>query len=142
MSIEDIKKKRADRKEQAAKDQAEQEEKDLEALDSLEEAHGDSNVGTLRVERFVKGYPLTIVFKAPSKAQYKRFCDQVSRAMEKKDTKARQEAQDLLAESVWVYPKEEAERKAMLEVYPGLLLSIVVDAQKLVEAKKVEEGKE
>lgn len=142
MSIEDIKKKRADRKEQAAKDQAAQEEKDLEALDALEMEHGDSCVAPLRVDHFVKGHPMTIVIKAPSKIQYKRFCDQVGKGVEKNNMAMRREAQDLLAESVWVYPKEDAERKAMLEVYPGLLLSIAIEAQKLVEAKRAEEGKE
>lgn len=142
MSIEEVKKQRAARKEAAAKDQAEQEEKDLLALNDLEIEHGDSSVGTMRVERFVPGNPMTIVFKAPSKAQYKRFCDQVAASMKKNDTKSRQDAQDLLSNSVWVYPKESSERDAMLEAFPGLLLSIAIEAQKLVEAKKVEEGKD
>jgi hypothetical protein len=81
------------------------------------------------------------VLKAPTSLQYKRFVDQIGIATKKDNPKARAEAQDLLARSCWVYPSDSAAQAAMLEEFPGLLLSITLRATKLVEATEAAEGK-
>jgi len=139
---EEIEARRAARKAELASARAEQEVADLEAFDALEVEHGDGAVASLSVERYVKGQPTMIVVRAPSAAQYKRFVDQVGKAVEKNNMSARRGAQDLLAESCWVYPASPEARKAMLAEFPGLLVSIAVKASQLVEAKAVEEGKD
>lgn len=138
---EEIEKRRTERRAALAQDKEEQALIDLEAYDTLEVEHGDGNVASLEVERFVKGQPTIVVFRAPSGIQYKRFADQVGKAQEKNDVGARRKAQDLLAESCWVYPAEPEARKSMLEEFPGLLISIAIHAAKLVEANRAEEGK-
>lgn len=138
--IEEVEAKRAARKAELSGARDTQLAVDLEALDALECEHGDGKVERLNVDRFVPGHPTFIVLRAPSSALYKRFCDQVSRAAKNNDPGARRAAENALGESCWIYPAE-AERKAMLEEFPGLLLSVAIRAAKLVEASEAEEGK-
>lgn len=133
---------RAARREAAEKARAEQHEKDLDALDALEEEHGDSNLARLDIEQHVSGQPTLIVLRKPSSVVYKRFVDQVSKAVEKNNAKARRDAQDLLADSCWIYPATPEERAAMIEHFPGIKVSIAIRANQLVEAKAAEEGKD
>jgi hypothetical protein len=140
--IEEIEARRAARKAELAKAQADQFAADLEALDALEVEHGDGAVARLDLERYVKGQPTFAVLKTPSGAQYKRFCDMVSKAVEKNNQVARRAAQDTLAESCWIYPANSDQRKAMLDEFPGLLVSIAVRATQLVEGRAAEEGKD
>lgn len=139
--VEEIEARRAARKAGHAAAREEQYAIDLEALDALEVEHGDDSVARLDVERYVKGHPTFVVLRAPRHDEYKRFCDLVARASDKGSTDARRDAQDMLAHSVWVYPKESDARKAMLKDFPGILLSIVLRAVKLVEAQATTEGK-
>lgn len=124
----------------AALDAAREEQRatDMEALDALEQEYGDGSVARLDVDRYVSGQPTFVVLKCPGADQYKRFCDMVARAG---NAAKKLDAQNLLAESCWCYPREEAKRKEMLAAYPGLLLSIAVRAMKLVEATEEAEGK-
>jgi hypothetical protein len=138
--IEEIEARRAARKAEIATAREEQYALDLEALDGLEVEHGDGAIARLDVERFVSGHPTFIVMKAPSGIQYKRFCDQVAQATKKQDPKGRRDAENLLGASCWVYPAEEEKRKAMLDAFPGLLLSIAIKAAQLVEAREAKEG--
>ncbi len=139
--IEEIEARRAARKADIATAREAQLAVDLEALDALEVEHGDGKVERLDVERFVPPHPTFIVLRTPSSVQYKRFCDQVSRAAKHGDPKARRDAENMLGESCWVYPADAEQRKAMLDEFPGLLLSVAIRAAKLVEANEVEEGK-
>jgi len=139
--IAEIEEKRAARKVAIAAAREAQFAVDLEALDALESEHGDGRVARLDVERFVPPHPTFIVLRTPSAVQYKRFCDRVSRASKANDPKARRDAENELGETCWVYPEPDA-RKAMLEEFPGLLLSVAIRAAKLVEANEVEEGKD
>lgn len=140
--IEEIEERRAKRKAGIAEAREVQFAVDLEALDELEIAHGDGAVERLDVERFVPPHPTFVVLKTPSSAQYKRFCDQVSRATKHQDPKARRDAENMLGESCWIYPAEPDARKSMLEEFPGLILSVAIRAAKLVEANEVAEGKD
>lgn len=128
-------KQRADR----GKQEAAQFEKDFEALVGLEVEH--DRVAAVKVT-FVPGLPTRAFLRAPTRLEYQRYRDMVGRAVEKKNIKAQSEAQDQLAKSCWVYPSEAKERDAMLEAFPGLLASIVLEATKLAEGKAEEEGKD
>ncbi len=138
-TLEEIEARRAKRKAAAAEQRAEQRRTDMSALDALEVEHGDGCVMSLDTERFVPGIPTLVVVKTPSGELYKRFCQQVRKAGENKE--ARGLAQDLLAKSCWIYPSEDAERAAMLEAFPGTLVSITIEAAKLAELKTDAEGK-
>lgn len=138
---EEIEKRRTERQKSLAEAREAQAVADLEAYDALEVEHGDGSVASLEVERHVTGHPTIVVVKAPSSPQYKRFVDMVGKAVEKNNMAARREAQNILAHSCWIYPAEDDARKAMLEEFPGLLVSIAVRAAALVEGKAAEEGK-
>lgn len=138
-TIEEIESRRAARKAAVAESRAAQYAKDLEALDSLEVEHGDGCVASLEVDKFVDGLPTMIVIRTPSQDQYKRFCQQVRRAAG--NLEARGAAQDLLAESCWVYPSTPDDRKRMLAAFPGVLTSVAVRAAKLAEFRADDEGK-
>lgn len=139
-SIEELEARRAERKKEHEKAEAEQFGIDLEALDALETEHGDGTIGAIKV-RFKKGTPTRAFFKTPTQAQYKRYTDQVHKAVDKKSLGKQREAQELLARSCWVYPKDEAAQNEMLEGFPGLLTSIALGAAALAEGKQEEEGK-
>jgi len=136
--IAEIEARRNARKAALSSDREEQFAKDLEALDALEVEHGDGVVARLDVDHFVKGHPTFVVVRAPTGIQYKRFADMVTRAGEQ--ATKRREATDMLAQSCWLYP-DEAQRKEMLEHFPGLLPAISLRAMQLAEAKAADEGK-
>lgn len=140
--LEEIEARRAARRAASDEKRSEQEATDLEAIEALEiqtgeELHTMSPSGG----RFVPGVPVRIAFKAPSGDYYKRFCQQARKAGG--NLEARGAAQDMLADVCWVYPpKDDAERrKAVLAAYPGVLVSIAIEAAKLAEFKADEEGK-
>jgi len=70
---EAVEKAREARKAARAKEQRKQYAIDLEALDRLEQEHGDGAVGCLSVDR--DGMPTLVIVKCPSAAQVKRFRD-------------------------------------------------------------------
>lgn len=139
-TIEEIEARRAERKKEHEKAEAEQFAIDLEALDALECEHGDGTIGAIKV-RFKKGQPTRAFYKTPTQAQYQRYKDQVHKAVDKKNLGSQRAAQELLARSCWVYPKDEAAQSEMLEAFPGLLTSIGLGAAALAEGKQEEEGK-
>lgn len=138
MSIEEIEKRRAERR--AAHDQARTDQiaADLGAIDALEAADGVP-LHTMTANGFKPGVPVKIAFRAPTPVQYKRYCDMVGRA--DKDPAARLRAQTMLAESCLVYPPEGEPRKAMIEALPGLLVSLSIEAAKVAELRAEDEGK-
>lgn len=138
--LEEIEKRRAERKSALAVKKEEQKVKDLEALDALEIEHGDGSVCALQVEGYREGIPTMVVLKAPSQVEYKRFTDMIARASVKNSTSARVDAQHLIGKTCWLYPEKEEQTK-MLEAFPGLLLAIALKATQLAEATQVEEGK-
>lgn len=135
--IEELEARRAARR--AEREQAEREQyaQDLEALEALEDEHG--TVAAVKVAMFTPGFPTRAFIKTPTNAQYKRYVDQVGKAVEKKNQKSQREAQEILAKSCWIYPKEEADRAAMLEKFPGLLTTIALAGAALAEGKAEEE---
>jgi hypothetical protein len=112
---------------------------DLEARISLEEQHG--TIAAVKVSRFSPGHPTQAYLRTPTGAQYKRYKDQIHRAVDKKNIHAQQEASELLARSCWVYPASDEAKAAMLDAFPGLLTPLSMAAAALAEGKAEDEGK-
>lgn len=122
------------------KAEAEQREKDLDARDELEDEHGA--IASVRVARFIPGQPTCAHLRMPTGAEYKRYKDTVFRAKAKDNTKAISDAQEVLAQACWVYPREKKDREAMLEAFSGILTPIFVAATALAEGQAEEAGKD
>lgn len=131
----------AKRKEERAKLEDEQRAKDLAARMDLEDSLPGTALAAVSVSRFVPGQPTQAFVRTPSTTEYKRYLDQVHRGVDKKSLAAQREAQQLLANSCWVYPVTPEDRKAMLEVFPGILTPLSVAAAALAEGRNEEEGK-
>jgi hypothetical protein len=137
----EIEKRRADRALAIDKGREAQIGDDLGAIDALEEAEGQS-YRTMTSNGFKPGVPVKVAYRAPSSPEYKRYKDQVSRAASKNDAKARTEAQELLATVCLVYPAPDTkEREALLDAFPGTLISVAIECAKLAELKAEDEGK-
>ena len=132
----EIEARRAQRKADADAAFASRNEADLEAIDELEAASGV--LTTLTTGRAVEGLPVRVAIRAPNSMEYKRFAQQIRRA---KDKEEQAKAQDLLARSVLVYPADKELQDRMADAFPGLLMSIAVEAAKLVELQADAEGK-
>lgn len=140
-SLEEIEKSRADRQAKANAARAVQELVDLDAIDALEEQLGKP-LHTMTCNAFRPGVPVRAAFREPSAPEYKRYCDLVGQAQQNGDPTARRKAQEQLAEVCWAYPaKDSPERKAMLEAFPGVLLSLAIEAAKVAELRSEAEGK-
>lgn len=140
-TVEEIEKRRAERRAKHTAGREEQTVIDLEAIDALEEARGEP-LHTMTCNDFKPGVSVKIAFEAPTPVQYKRYCDQVGKAQQKGDPDDRRKAQETLAEVCWVYPaKDSDERKAMLKAFPGVLISLAIECAKVVELRNEEEGK-
>lgn len=139
--LEDVEKRRAALRDRHDSARKEQEVKDLEAILALEEAQGEP-LHTMTANGFKAGVSVKVAFRAPTALEYKRFCDMVGRAQQKGDSAARQKAQEVLADVCWEYPaKDSEERKKMLDAFPGVLISMAIEAAKVAELASEEEGK-
>lgn len=120
-------------------------EADLEARIALEAEHGP--LATVKPARFVAGFPTRAYARIPTASEYKRYKDQIHRAVGKKDVAAQQAAAEQLARSCWLYPPPgdrglSDEQQAMLDRFPGILTSISIAALALAEGKADDEGKD
>lgn len=141
MTKDEIDQKRAARKgaHNAARDA--QELTDLGEIDALEEAGGEP-LHTMTTNAFRAGVPVKIAFRSPTAIEYKRYCDMVGRAQQANDSVGRRQSQELLASACLVYPPaDSAVRKAMLETFPGVLISLAIEAAKVAELRAEDEGK-
>lgn len=137
MSVEEIEKRRAERREAIAKARAAQYEKDLEQVDKLEAEHGDDRVEVLETSSFVSGLPTLVVVKTPEEDYYKRYRDKVRRARKASgtaDTVAIGAAQDELGLVCVVYPDRETYER-MRKEWPSIHDNVGIAANKLGEAK-------
>lgn len=139
-TIQEIEKRRAERRQKHDEARDAQIVKDLEAIDALEEASGEP-LHTATANGFHPGVAVKAAFCAPSPVQYKRYCDMVGKAQQKNDPIERRKAQEMLASVCMVYPPEGDERKAMLEAFPGVLISLAIEAAKVAELRSEDEGK-
>jgi hypothetical protein len=136
-----IEESRAARKAAREEAKAAQRVRDLEAIDALEQEHGDDSIKTLAAPRFVEGLPSLVAVRPPTASEYKRFQDQILRA--KENLSERSKAVNLLAESCWAYPSKDEKdlRGRIAEAFPGILSSLGIAATKLAEMEIQEEGK-
>jgi len=121
----------------------EQEATDLEAIADLEENGGEA-LHTMTCSGFAPGVPVRIAFRAPTRSEYKRYSDLTGKAAKNKnDVKGHRDAQEQLARSCWVYPPANPPelREAVLEAFPGAIISMAIEAVKLAELRSEEEGK-
>lgn len=140
-TLEEIEKKRQARRDATDKARADQELADMTAIDKLEEERGEM-LHTMTANRFASGVPVRFAFRAPAALEYKRYKDQVNLALQKSDAKGRVAAQELLASTVIEYPARDSELyKATIEAFPGLLISMAIEAAKVAELRAEEEGK-
>ena len=137
--IEELEKKRGQRLAELDSKEAEQRVSDLEAREKVEEEHGIC--AAVGVARFAPGFPTCAYVRTPNSLEYKRYVDQIGKAVEKKNAAAQRSASELLAHSCWVYPETPDAKKAMLDGFPGLLTPISLAAASLAEGKAEEEGK-
>lgn len=112
---------------------------DLEALDALEELHGDQAVATVKIEpgRWEPGLPTLVAVHVPE-AAFSRFRTMIRKA--RGNGEAAGVASDMLGDVSVAYPDADV-YKAMRAKYEGLHDNVAVAAARLAEGKTVEEGK-
>jgi hypothetical protein len=137
--IEELERKRAERLSELDSKETEQRVTDLEGREAVEEQHG--LVAAVSVARYVPGFPTCAYVRTPTSLEYKRYVEQIGKAVEKKSTKSQRDASELLAKSCWVYPETSEAKTAMLDRFPGLLTPIGMAAAALAEGKAEDEGK-
>jgi len=129
--IAELEARRATRREVNDKARTEQYAKDLEALDRLEEEHGDGRVSALKMPSYVPGLPTFVVVNTPSASYFNRFRSMVRNANGK--AQAQGEAKDLLASSCVLYPDAETYAR-MKEAWPSTHDNVGMEAIRLGEA--------
>jgi hypothetical protein len=138
-TLEEIEVRRSERRAAADKARLEQETRDMEAIDALE-AEANESLHTMTANGFKAGVPIRVAFRPPTAVEYKRYCDGVSRS--EKNPVDRRKVQEQLAHVCWVYPAKDApERAAVLEAFPGVLISLAIEVAKVAEMRGEEEGK-
>lgn len=141
IEIEALEKRQADRNAARAKAERSQYAIDLKAREDLEDASPDVGFAAVKVARFIPGQPTRAIVRMPTPAQYKRYLDMVGKGVEKKNMGQQRAAQDMLAQSCWVYPTTPEGRESMLAAFPGIITPIILAATTLAEGKAEEEGK-
>lgn len=135
-----IEARRKARKDELAKQEAEQRATDLDALDAAEVKHGDSNVCHLDVP-YTPGMPTMVVARCPKPHEVKRYQDRVKpRANGKQSPDAPIEAAVELAALVLEYPNKEAFAE-LVEQRPELAIQLGLAALGLSRASAADEGK-
>ncbi len=115
---------------------------DIEAVDLLEQEHGDSNVKLINVP-FSPGMPTCVACRVPNPNQMKRYR---SRVKPGKDSRNRDKDIDYegaaaeLGESCRVYPDKETFDR-LCEARPGLLVQVGLRALELGTGEEEAEGK-
>lgn len=137
--LEAIERKRAERKAAAATARAEQRAADLEALDALEQEHGDHAVKALDVD-CGPGLPTLIVARAANGAEMKRYRHE-AKPPKGSDQPRFAEAGERLGALVRIYP-DDATFAKILEARPGVLLQLGSAALELATAQDAAAGKD
>lgn len=134
-----IEARRAERKAALEKQRKAQRVIDLEALDTLEIEHGDSNVAAVGVP-FTPGMVTMAIVRVPKPAELKRYRSRIT-----PDSKGHMGDMVAAAEEVAavcrVYPDTEA-YEALCEARPGLHVEMGLKALKLGSGREADEGKD
>ena len=137
-AIDAIEARRAARKAARAAEARAQLAADLEALDALEEAHGDSNLKRLDVP-FTPGLPTLCVVRTPRPVEIKRYRDQV-KPRGPGDVPDLTKAAEAVCAVALVYPAADVFVK-MCEARPGLAAQLGSVALSLALGAEAAEGK-
>ena len=132
MEVEEIEKRRAERKAARQKASAEQYAKDIVEVDRLEEEHGDDRVAVLKMPSFVPGLPTVVVVKTPSKPHMNRFREMAQKRAN--DKVAIGEAAAMLATTCIAFPADKDVYARMCEEWPAIHDNAGVEAIRLGEA--------
>lgn len=108
---------------------------DLEEIDALEIAHGDSNVAIIELP-YVEGLPTCAAVRTPKKAEVKRYQDRI-----KRDKSATAEAAEEIGKTAIIYPSDPEIVARLLDTRPGLPVQLGVAALNLATGKDAEAGK-
>jgi hypothetical protein len=137
--LEEIEAKRAARK--ASLDTAAEDAKasDLEAIDELEQEHGDSNVKVIHVP-YTAGLPTCVAVRTPKPAEAKRYRARVKTQPGSKHAPDYVVAAEELAETCLVYPTKELYER-LVEARPGLATQVGLKALELSTGVEEAEGK-
>jgi hypothetical protein len=131
-SVEDIEKRRADRKAERERLRAEQYAKDVIDIEAAELEHGDDRIEILKMPSFVAGLPTVVVVKVPPPAVLKRYRQMVRRAGQ--NYTAIGEARDMMAAECIAFPDKETYAK-MKDAWPLVHDDVALAATKLGEAE-------
>lgn len=136
--LEIAEERRAARKAEARKAYEAQRVVDLDAIDSLEIEHGDSNVGVINVP-FSAGMPTCAAVRCPKPAEMKRFRTRCTPRHEK-DHPDSAAACEELARTCRIYPEPEA-FESLCAARPGLAVQLGSKAVALATGNAEAEGK-
>lgn len=134
---EQVERRRAERDELREQARTEQYAKDLEAIEALEGELG-LEIDIVKLGRFKDGLPSVVGLRTPDASEYKRYFQSVQRAG---NADAKMMAFHQLGDLSWVYPADEATKKAMVEAHPAVRVVIANRAVKLAEQHAADEGK-
>ena len=137
---EEIEARRAARRAEAMQGRAEQELIDLQALDDAEDQHGCQRVAEFPLDRHVVGLPCSVIVRAPTALEFKRYQDQVKNLTEK-DASGRIKFGTQLGETCLVYPSKEVFAQ-LKDEFPAMPLQIAERVVRLAIGARKEEGKE
>lgn len=138
-----IEKRRAKRKADLAEQERAQLATDLEAIDALEQEHGDSNIVVLKVP-FMPGLPVRIAARTPSDPELKRYRARLKpkNPNQSPDTVA---AAEELADVTRVYPPRDDAGNALfarlLEARPAVKVQLGAQSVGLAAASADDAGK-
>lgn len=138
MSIEEIEKKRAARREALAAARAEQEEIDQAKLFDLEEEHGEASLVVAEVSAWKPGMPTIVVMRVPNGPEFKRYQDMVKGRGDKPGDPTA--AANMLGAACRLYPDADA-YKTILDVSPGIHINAAVAAINRAAGKVQERAK-
>ena len=137
--LDEIEARRAARKAELQAQADVQRAEDLEALDGLEQEHGDTSVCYVDVP-YTPGLPTLAVARVPQPAELKRYRQTLKVKADDVDVNAATDAAAQLGAVVCVYPEKEVFAK-MCAARPDLKSQLGSRAVKLAQGRAADEGK-
>lgn len=135
--LTEIEARRAARKAALARERDEQLATDLEAIDALEQEHGDTNVAVIRLP-YTPGLPAAVAAKCPPKAVVKRYRARIKPDKQGRPGDAVAAAQEVVGVCL-IYPDKDTFEK-LVEARPGIDTQLGTAALNLAAAEEEELG--
>lgn len=136
---DEIEARRAERKAERQAQADEQYCDDLEAIDSIDAATGDSNVAIVRVP-YTVGQPVLIAARCPTPVELKRYRDMVKPRKDGSIPDA-VAAAELVADVARIYPEPDV-YKEICKARPGVAAQLGLAALNLAVGQEAEAGKD